>query len=91
MCALATKNSSQKHPNGFQIGVQRASESTVALEHPSGNQKDHFFLAGPPMEEATDTPKSSPRASRSIQKSILHGLYLVAPFFVRFGASEAKF
>ena len=56
---------SQKRANGLQIGLQTPSESKVAVEHPSGSQKDHFFLAGPPMEEATDTPKSSSRASRT--------------------------
>ena len=82
---------SQKRPNGFQICLQTPSESKVALEHPSGSKKANFFLAGPPMEEAIDTPESSPRASRTSQKSILHGVCLLAQFFVRFGTSDDRF
>ena len=71
----------QKRANGLQIACQTPSESKAVLEHPSGLQKEHYFLAGPPMGEAIDTPKWFPRVSRTTQKSIVHGRNLLASVF----------
>ena len=81
---------SQKRQNGFQIGLQRPSESNVALQHPCGSQEEHFFLAGPPMEDTTDRPKIVSKSFQNDTKSKLHGICLMASIFVRFGVSAAR-
>ena len=81
----------QKRSHGLQIRLRTPSESKVSVEHPSGSQKDQFFLAGPAMEEAMDTPKWCPRGSRTTQKSMLHGECVLAQFFVGFGPPHKRF
>ena len=80
-----------KRPHGLQIRLWTPSESKVSVEHPSGSQKDKFFLAGTAMEEAMDTPKSSPRASRRTQKIYSAECVPAGTIFFRFSTSDERF
>ena len=64
--------------------------NNVALQHPWGSQKEHFFLPRSPMEEATDHPKIVSKSFQNDTKSKLHGICLMVSIFVRFGVSAAR-
>ena len=63
---------SKKSSNGYQNQIQILTESKVASKLHSGPQKDHFFLAGPPMEEVTDTLKIYPKGFQNQPKAVFH-------------------
>ena len=80
-----------KRPHSLQNRLRTPSESKISVEHFSSSQKNQFFLAGPLMGEAINIRKSSPRAPRRTQKSILQSVCLLAQFFFRFSTSDERF
>ena len=74
--------------SGSQNALQIHPETNAALQRHPDPQKDHFFLAGTPMGEATNTPKTSPEGIQNIFKTLHAGIYLQHQLFIKFEPSE---